>query len=177
MGQSGGGATAGTVAQVFIRKPERIAAAWRQTRWAEPGGQNIALSAIDGLVESFVREIGAILEGAPGSAWGRARGLLRLVQAGGDRLLRDDFQALRRCLKDAVSALGGVSGEWPKINASIEEAFGSAWGEWKKMQDPKAPGPSLKFGGIVVEVFDHAQRLRPDRSESRFDGETTYPPL
>lgn len=111
------------------------------------------LSLLDGLVEPFIRELGRTLEGTETSAWGRTRGVLRLSLERGSRGLHEEFSSLRRCLVDAVDVLGGGDEERATIHRAVDEATDSAVAHLEQLRQPKAGGPRVRFGGLVVEHF------------------------
>ncbi|NOK23941.1 hypothetical protein HMI50_43955 [Corallococcus carmarthensis] len=158
-------------ARVFSRQPERIAALWRRMRLAAHEGQGVpSASLLDGLVEPFVRELGLTLEGVESSPWSRTRAVLRLAPERGARALHDEFALLRRCLVDALEVLGGGDAERQRINRALDEAVDSAVALLQRMADPKADGPRVPFGGLVVEYFErpsHARRAPVGRRDER----------
>jgi hypothetical protein len=139
---------------VFLKQPERIAAAWRQVRHAQARGAQPAAHLIDGVVEPFVREVGQALLGTPGSPWSRTRGVLRISLSRGARGLYEEFTALRRCMTDALEALGGGLEERRTLSAALDDAVDSAVAAWQQLQDPRAEPPRIPFGGVVVELYE-----------------------
>jgi hypothetical protein len=144
------------VGRVFERDPERIASAWRRLRYAEGAQGTVPEGVFDDIVESFVRELGAVLCGAQGTAWTRTRGVLRLSPERGLRTFDEELSALRRCLLDAVDALGGAPTDRVVIGAAIEEAMSSATALYLQMVDPLAARAAAPASIIVVEHFERA---------------------
>src|SRR6185295_8184652 len=109
---------------VLAQQPDRVAAAWRRLRFAAlPEGQ-VRNNLLDDVAEPFVKEIGAALEGRPGSPWARTQAVLRISRARGAVALWDELTALQRCLLDACEALGGNELERQLIVVAVEEAVG-----------------------------------------------------
>ncbi|MBU8899430.1 hypothetical protein DRW03_28915 [Corallococcus sp. H22C18031201] len=153
------GRKAAGVARVFSRQPDRIAALWRRARLASVEGPgSLEPSLLDGLVETFIRELGRTLEGEDTSPWSRTRAVLRLSSTRGARALYDEFAALRRCLVDTVDVLGGGDSERRAINRALDEAVDSAVALLQRLTDAKAEGPRVPFGGLVVEYFERPTR-------------------
>ena len=153
------------VARVFVGQPERLAAAWRRVRASEgrKGGAPV-LNQLDNVVEPFIREVGKKLEGKEGSPWSRTRAVLRLAPGRGVRALHEEFAALRRCLVDAVEALGGGDAERAVVNQALDEAVDSAVALMERLGNPLAPRPRVPFAGLVVQLFEKtpvAIRERP----------------
>ena len=144
------------MARVFERDPDRVASAWRRLRYAEGPKETVPGNILDDVVESFVRELGASMGGAPGTAWTRTRGVLRLSPERGLRTLLDEFSALRRCLLDAAEALGGSAPERAAIYVAVEEAASSATALYAQMMDPLAALATAPGGIVVVEHFERA---------------------
>ena len=145
------------VARVFAEQPERLAAAWRRVRFAEgkKGGQ-APRNQLDGVVETFIREVGRSMGGTEGSPWSRTRAVLRLAPMHGARALHEEFAALRRCLVDAVEALGGGDEERTVVNRALDEAVDSAVALMERQINPSAPRPRVPFAGLVVQFFERA---------------------
>jgi hypothetical protein len=141
------------IGRVFAQQPDRVAAAWRRVRWSTLYLGTYTANALDDVVESFVREIGATLEGAAGPAWSRCRGVLRLSRARGARALAEEFDALRRCLIDASDALGGTDREREIIRGSVDQALQSALEQHYFLFETGKP-PAVPFGGLVVEKYE-----------------------
>ncbi len=165
------GRKAAGLARFFRQQPDRIAALWRRTRLASEGdGSQAFLGQLDGLVEPFIREVGRSLEGEETSPWSRTRAVLRLSPERGARALYDEFAALRRCLVDASEVLGGGDWERERINRAVDEAVDSAVALLQRLKDPRAAGPRVPFGGLVVEYFERPSRARrasPDAKDGR----------
>jgi hypothetical protein len=168
--------TARTVgaARIFMQRPDRLTALWRRERANVPstGGQ---LPLLDGVVEGFIRELGATLNGAAGHPWSRTHGVLRLSSARGPRALYEEFASLRRFVLDALDALGGEAAERRMLNAAIDDAVDSAVGLLRDLEsDVAAPSttPQLRvpFGGLVVELFEHV-RPQPARAANEEEAE------
>src|SRR5688572_30695383 len=106
------------VGRVFSAQPDRVAAAWRRARWSTMYRRAFDCNALDDVVESFIRQLGAALEGVPGAVWSRTRGVLRLSRVRGARALADEFEVLRSCLVDAADAMGGTRREREVIRAA-----------------------------------------------------------
>lgn len=161
----------GAAARVLLQQPQRLAAAWRRVRHVElrrEGQPSGAAPLLDGLVEPFLREIGASLVGAPGSAWERTPGVLRLSQARGARALYVEFAALRRCLEDTLDALQASDAERRTVSRALDEAVDSAVALLERLASPGAEGPRVPFGGLVLEVFERTPRRAPrTRDEGR----------
>ncbi len=145
------------VARVFAGQPERLAAAWRRVRFAEARkGGGAPQNQLDSVVEPFIREVGKKLEGREGSPWSRTRAVLRLAPKRGVRELHEEFAALRRCLVDAVEALGGGDTERAVVNQALDEAVDSAVALMERLANPLAPRPRVPFAGLVVQLFEKA---------------------
>ncbi|MFE8597626.1 hypothetical protein KYC5002_19160 [Archangium violaceum] len=143
------------MARVFAGQPERLAAAWRRVRFAEArkdGGP--PRNQLDSVVEPFIREVGRKLEGKEGSPWSRTRAVLRLEPGRGARALHEEFAALRRCLVDAVEALGGGDAERAVVNQALDEAVDSSVALMERLGNPLAPRPRVHFAGLVVQLFE-----------------------
>ena len=149
-------------ARVFSQQPDRVAAAWRRVRYAEGRKGEVPHNLLDDVVEPFICEVGRGLSGAPGSAWARTRGVLRLSPERGVRALYDEFAALRRCLVDALEVLGGTDADRDVINRAVDEAVDSAVAYFQQLSDGRAEAPRVPFGGLVVEFFE-----RPTPSRTR----------
>jgi hypothetical protein len=117
-------------------------------------------SLLDGLVEPFIREVGASLAGNETSPWSRTRAVLRLSPERGARALYEEFAVLRRCLVDAVEVLGGGDQERSVVNRCLDEAVDSAVALLQRLKDAAAEGPRVPFGGLVVEWFDRPSEVR-----------------
>jgi hypothetical protein len=149
------------VARVFVGQPERLAAAWRRMRFAEARKDGSPpRNQLDGVVESFVREVGRSLEGAGGSAWGRTRAVLRLSPRRGTKALHEEFAALRRCMLDAVETLGGGDEERAVISQALDEAVTSTGELLAHLSNPFAPKPQVPFAGLVVQCFERPAQAR-----------------
>ena len=152
------------VARVFAGQPERLAAAWRRVRFAEMSkGGGPVLNQLDGVVEPFIREVGKKLEGKEGSPWSRTRAVLRLAPRQGVRALHEEFTVLRRCLVDAVEALGGGDVERAMVNQALDEALDSAVALMERLGNPLAPRPRVPFAGLVVQLFEKAPVAAQER--------------
>jgi hypothetical protein len=156
---------------VFIGQPERLAAAWRRVRYAETkqAAGATTRNQLDGVVESFIREVGRSLEGKEGSPWSRTRAVLRLTPQRGARALHEEFSALRRCLVDAVETLGGGDAERAVVNQALDEAVDSAVALMERLANPLAPRPRVPFAGVVVQLFERlpSARMKPMPDEGR----------
>jgi hypothetical protein len=155
---------------VFAEQPERLAAAWRRVRFAENKKEGRApRNQLDSVVEPFIREVGRSMEGKEGSPWSRTRAVLRLAPKQGARALHEEFAALRRCLVDAVEALGGGDEERTVVNRALDEAVDSAVALMERLINPTAPRPRVPFAGLVVQFFERSQpsRAQPVVSEDR----------
>jgi hypothetical protein len=165
------GRKAAVLARFYRQQPDRIAALWRRMRLAtEAEGAVPPLGQLDGLVEPFIREVGRTLEGEESSPWSRTRAVLRLSPERGARALYDEFAALRRCLVDASEVLGGGDWERERINRAVDEAVDSAVALLQRLKDPRADGPRVAFGGLVVEYFERPSRVKrapPDAKDGR----------
>lgn len=158
------------VARVFAEQPERLAAAWRRVRFAETRRAGRALrNQLDSVVEPFIREVGRSMEGREGSPWSRTRAVLRLAPRHGARALHEEFATLRRCLVDAVEALGGGDEERTVVNRALDEAVDSAVALMERLTNPAAPRPRVPFAGLVVRFFERSQptRVQPVTGEER----------
>lgn len=144
----------GSLSRVFVHRPDRVAAAWRRVRFSEARTSRLPDNLLDDVVESFVRELGAMLNGASGSPWSRTRGVLRLSPERGPQGLHEEFAALRRCLADACDVLGGTPEERARIDIALDEAVKSAIDHFRQMADPSLPAPEVRFGGLLVEYFE-----------------------
>ncbi|HEX8438529.1 hypothetical protein [Archangium sp.] len=153
------------VARVFEGQPERLAAAWRRVRYAETKKNGTPpRNQLDGVVEAFIREVGRNIEGKEGSPWSRTRAVLRLAPKRGVRALHEEFSSLRRCLVDAVEALGGGDAERAVVNRAVDEAVDSAVALLERLANPLAPKPRVPFAGVVVQLFERSSgsvRVRP----------------
>ena len=149
------------VARVFVGQPERLAAAWRRSRFAEARKEGAPpRNQLDSLVEPFIREIGRELEGKEGSAWNRTRAVLRLSPQRGTRALTEEFATLRRCLLDAVETLGGGDSERAVVNNAVDEAAISSTELLEHLGNPFAPKPRVPFAGLVVLSFEKPAPVR-----------------
>jgi hypothetical protein len=149
------------VARVFAEQPERLAAAWRRVRFAEARKDGQApRNQLDSVVEPFIREVGRSMEGKDGSPWSRTRAVLRLAPKRGMGALHEEFAALRRCLVDAVEALGGGDEERAVVNRALDEAVDSAVALMERLTHPSAPRPRVPFAGLVVQFFERSQESR-----------------
>jgi len=158
------------VARVFTGQPERLAAAWRRVRFAATRKEGSPpRNQLDSVVEPFIREVGRSLEGKEGSAWSRTRAVLRLTPKRGARALHEEFSALRRCLLDAVEALGGGDEELAMVNQALDEAVDSAVALMERLGNPLAPRPRVPFAGLVVQLFEKpvAAREKPAADDGR----------
>ncbi len=79
------------VARVFTQQPDRLAAAWRRVRCLGASQVHPPNSLLDGLVESFIREVGHSLAGLESSPWSRTRAVLRLSPERGARGLSSGY--------------------------------------------------------------------------------------
>jgi hypothetical protein len=153
----------GGVARMFMEQPERIAAAWRRARFAEVSREEPPPSnQLDGVAAPFIRELGRSLGGTEGSPWSRTRAVLRLSPGRGEEALRQEFEALRQCLLDAVAAQGGSEAERLLVERAMDEAEASAVAQLGRLGNPLAPRPRVPFAGLVVQVFE-----RPPSTRSR----------
>lgn len=148
----------GAVARVFRQQPDRIAAAWRRLRFARLADGSMRTNLLDDLVEPFIQELGAMLDGVEGAPWTRTRAVLRLSQARGPRALLEELGALRRCLLDACEALGGSDLEQMWIATAVEQAMQSARAHYEHLFENGDP-PRLPFGGLVVEQFEQPPKI------------------
>ena len=148
----------GSVARVFSQQPDRVAAAWRRLRFAALPDGNLRNNLLDDVVEPFVRQVGASLDGAPGSPWGRTQAVLRISRARGAVALWEELNALQRCLLDACEALGGSDLERKLIIVAVEEAVRSAHAHYRYLFENTEP-PSVPFGGLVVEQYEHLPKI------------------
>lgn len=159
------------VARVFVGQPERLAAAWRRVRATEGRKAGAAVrNQLDNVVEPFIREVGRSLEGTEGSPWSRTRAVLRLEPQRGARALHEEFEALRRCMVDAVETLGGGDAERAAVNQALDEAVDSAVATLERLTNPLAPRPRVPFAGLVVQFFEKppaAARQKPVAEEGR----------
>jgi hypothetical protein len=156
------------VARVFAEQPERLAAAWRRVRFAETRKDGQApRNQLDSVVEPFIREVGRSMEGKEGSPWSRTRAVLRLAPRHGGRALHEELAALRRCLVDAVEALGGGDEERTVVNRALDEAVDSAAALMERLTNPLALRPRVPFGGLVVQFFERSEsaRVQPSAGE------------
>jgi hypothetical protein len=138
----------GAVARVFLERPDRLAAAWRRLR-RDAGGENV----LEDVVESFIREVGASLQGVQGAAWSRTTGVLRLSQHRGRSSLEQEFHMLQRCLIAAGEVLGGSARDRAVIVSAIEEARESALATYRQLFESGSE-PSVHFGGLIVERYE-----------------------
>lgn len=161
------GRKAAVLARFFRQQPDRIAALWRRMLLASNESEAPKTSQLDALVEPFIREVGRSLEGEESSPWSRTRAVLRLSPERGARALYDEFAALRRCLVDASEVLGGGDWEREQINRAVDEAVDCAVALLQRLRNPRAEGPRVPFGGLVVEYFERPSRVRRLPPESR----------
>jgi len=152
------GRQTGSVARVLAQQPDRVAAAWRRLRHAGLPDGHLRNNLLDDVVEPFVKEIGAALEGLPGSPWARTQAVLRISRARGAGALYEELNALQRCLFDACDALGGNDLERQLIQVAVEEAAGSAHAHYRHLFENAEP-PVLTFGGLVVEQYEHFPKI------------------
>lgn len=155
---------------MFAGQPERLAAAWRRVRFAEARKEGVPpRNQLDSVVEPFIREVGRSLEGVEGSPWSRTRAVLRLAPKRGTRALHEEFAALRRCLVDAVEALGGGDEERAVVNQAVDEAVDSAVALLERLANPLAAKPRVPFAGLVVQFYDKsvATRVKPATTDER----------
>ena len=149
------------VARAFTGQPERLAAAWRRMRFAEArkDGQP-PRNQLDSVVEPFIREVGRSLEGQSGSAWGRTLAVLKLAPGRGVRALHAEFEALRRCLVDAVETLGGSDAEQAVVARALDEAVESTTALMEQLTHADADAPRVPFPGLVVALFEKPVAVR-----------------
>jgi hypothetical protein len=152
--------------RLLMHRPDRLAAAWRRLCKDVADGDATPSLLLDGLVEPFLIELGATLLGRSGSAWARTQGVLRVSAERGVPALYEEFGLLRRCVTDAVSALGGTLDERIRLSQGINEAVDSAVILARRLADPSFPAPATPFGGVVVELFERPARasLAPSTS-------------
>jgi hypothetical protein len=150
--------TGSSVSRVFRQQPDRVAAAWRRLRFSRHADGSMRTNLLDDVVEPFIQEIGAALDGAEGSPWARTRAVLRLSRLRGARALPEELSALRRCLLDACDALGGNDAERRSIQRAVEEATDSALCHYAHLFEGGA-APVLVFGGLVVEQYERPLKL------------------
>jgi hypothetical protein len=156
--------TTSRLAHVLAARPDRIAAAWRRVcfghRREQPG-----LNLLDGVVESFVRELGFRLQGVEGSPWARSQGVLRLSRTRGVKGLQYEFAALRQCLLDALTVLGGSQRERDQIQQAILEGLSSCAAALAVLEGENPPART-PFGGVVVELFERPESPQSVRHET-----------
>ncbi len=149
----------GAAGRMFGEQPERLCAAWRRERYAQAGRRSVPDSLLDGVVEDFIRQIGACLRHETTlPAWSRTRGVLRLSVARGPDSILEELATLRRCLLDALGVLGARPSERELLELSVDEAAVSCLSTLQRLQDPSAPEPRVPFGGLVVELIEPAPR-------------------
>jgi hypothetical protein len=136
---------------LFAREPERLAAAWRRERAATEGGDRSPNNLLEGVIESFVRQIGLGLSGIDGSPWGRTMGVLRVSAHCSSEKICDEFGALSRCLLDALGAMAAPSHESARVIRYIVEAAESMVTLHRRHFDHLGPEPAVPFPGLVVE--------------------------
>lgn len=159
MGQQQANKGPEAVARVLVQQPDRVAAAWRRLRFSQGPRGEVKQNLLDNVIEPFVREIGRMLEGTEGRPWSRTQSVLRLSADRGARGIFEEFAALRRCLQDTVEVLGGGIRERVGVNEAIDDAVDSAVALCQRLTDPSAPAPRVGFGGLVVEVYEPAEKL------------------
>jgi hypothetical protein len=154
---------------LFVQHPERVVAAWRRLRFEH---RKVTNHLLEGLVENLVREIGLDLAGQPGSPWRRCRGVLRLSPARGPRALYEEFAALRHCLLEMISDLGGTEPQRQRVLRAINESVDGAIAHYERLVHPRdAPPPLNPFGGVILELFEN-ERIQP-RPATPVEGEST----
>jgi hypothetical protein len=151
------------IADVLMARPDRIAASWRRLCWSHRQFK-CDIHLLDGVVESFVQELGRRLQGTQGSAWGRTTGVLRLSRQRGEKALALEFHLLQRCLLDALNVLGGSEQEQNLIRHAILEAAESALTTLAVLENRVQKGPRVPFKGLVVELFERLEANLDERA-------------
>jgi len=160
-------------ARLLLQRPERVAEAWQCARYAEEGDgapEHMLGGVLEGVVVSFIREIGAQLAGTPGSAWERASGVLKLCEREGTGPIYRELATLRRVLDSALDALKATLEERLMANGAIDDALTSAVLAYEHLRHPERPAANLHFGGVVVERFaPNGRRTWTDGEESELE--------
>ena len=144
--------TLGLSAQLLLQRPERVAEAWQSARCVEEGGEPQE-RILEGVIVSFLREIGAQLAGARGSPWERTTGVLKLCAKEGTAPIYSELGTLRYVIDSALDVLKASLGERMIADGAIDEALASAVLAHQQLRHPERPAQDLHFGGVVVERF------------------------
>lgn len=137
-------------------QPEHVAGAWRQARAGFVLETQGGMSLLEDVVDSFVREVGNLLNGAAGSPWSRTQGVLRLSPMRGVRGLREEFLQLRQCFSDALTRLRADDVDRMRTLEAVDSAEAAAEAMLVALDDAHALAPAVPFGGLVVELVEHA---------------------
>jgi len=152
------------IADVLMLRPDRIASSWRRLCWSHRQFKS-DVHLLDGVVESFIRELGRRMNGASGSAWGRTTGVLRLSRQRGERALALEFHLLQRCLLDALHVLGGTEQEQEQIRQAILEGAESALTTLAVLENRLKSSPRVPFNGLVVELYEKLETTAQDEAQ------------
>jgi hypothetical protein len=153
--------------RIFQLRADRLAAAWRRLHAADNDGHPSDPRLLDGLIEPFIAALGRSLCQPGQPPWSATSGVLRLSAARGTAALYAEFAALRRCLGDAVSAVGASIAERAQVSRELDEALACAIHLARRLEDPGLPPPLPPFGGVVVEVFERPRAARADPAAPR----------
>ncbi|MGQ0508227.1 MAG: hypothetical protein ACT4TC_23255 [Myxococcaceae bacterium] len=117
----------------------------------------IASNLLDNVIDFFIREIGNQLEGAPGMAWARTSGVLKVSPERGEESLATEFDDLLHCLEDVVDGVSGSPEERVLVHRCIDEASASAASLHQHVIEGSIESPlAIPFGGVVIEFFEDA---------------------
>ncbi len=154
----------GAVGRMFLEQTERLAAAWRRERYVEGERGLQRENLFDGVVESFVRQLGFALLGENPRPWATTRGVLRLSVTRGEQGVLEEISTLKRCLFDAMAVVCATREEYALVENALADAAVFALAHLRRLNDPDAPGCTIPFRGLVVELVEPVLRAQAMRS-------------
>jgi hypothetical protein len=134
---------------------ENAATVWRRLYYRGDAERIAQLGLLDAVVEPLVFEIGRALESSgpvPSDAWSRTHGLLRLSSGRGEHALDEEFDLLAGVLDGMADQIHARAEERRTMLRGVEAARELAHAELRHLQG--GPAPRVRFGGVVVEVFE-----------------------
>lgn len=140
-------------AELLAQRADRLATTFRQLLSSQVPTLNGQTHLLDGVAESFIRELGFSLLGVEGHPWSRCAGVLRLSNSRGELALRAEFGVLRHFLDEALRALGGTRSQRVAVRQYVGEALRSATGTFRSLRSGADPA-RIPFGGLVIELFE-----------------------